>query len=95
MNYPIKEEYIDALNAIKQKWRVAPFPAFDITDKPISSQELTVTLEGSLVVVHFELKHLPFSNKGSNAVIRNTFTATPTRIKVLKYVDEPPTSLTS
>lgn len=63
---------------------MTPLPAFDANGQFIKSHELEITLQGSLVLVYFELKHYSIKDKRSSGIAGNTFSATATQVKVLE-----------
>jgi hypothetical protein len=82
--YPISERYRDTFDSIVSRWRVTPLPAFDIDEQLIRVRDLEVSLRGSLVLVHFELRHYGIKDKRTNIVVTNTFSAMATQVVVLE-----------
>ena len=66
------------------RWRVTPLPAYDASGKFIKTHKLENSLRGSLVVVHFELKHYAIKDKKTNDIGSNTFSAIATQVKILE-----------
>ena len=54
----------------------------------VKTHELEHMLKGSLVLVHFELKHFPIKQKKSSNIAGNTFSAVATQVKILERAAE-------
>jgi hypothetical protein len=82
-NYPMTPKYLNSFHDLRYKWRVNPLSAFTLKGNLIKPRDLEITLQGSLVLVYFQLKHFSIK-EGTDKVKGNTFSALATQVIILE-----------
>ena len=87
-NYLITQRYKDTFDDIVPRWHVTPLPVFDVSGNFIKIHELEISLQESLVLVYFKLKHYLIRDKKITGIAGNTFSAIATQVKILQHAAE-------